>query len=564
MANKLLLADDSPTIAKILGMALQSENYEIRSVLTAEDAEKELRNHTPNFFLVDLTLPGKNGYEFAAMIRKDSKLKNVKVVLLSSAFDPADPEQVEKCGADGVIEKPFDPSDLREKLRNFANVPVKYPKGSHVAGAVSGTEVLADTSPENLATSPSFPTVQIDPLELQTRPTMPAADPNDILSSALGGAGDPAESPGGLDLLSQELGGLASPEPILSTTTAAPEAPHPLAPRNAGNIDDLLVAGLPPSAEGLEERQPTLQIDLSGGLPPFQPEEQILDLSASFSGGSETPLSPPPGKLPAASPLSEPKAAKPQQASQPATGAPSLSANAQALAAFFEAEIDSKGTPPAGIPAAKPAKPMAPPPIPPSASGLSADGGDSFDASLESIDWSESPKNLNAWSSSSLGQTKKPAPPAAPPAAPKVGKSAPSGASSGETSFIFDVGGSNFRFAEDYIHRITKSFTGSPDEMILGKDPSPPKPNPIFPKASSDAQTARPRAELPSSGPTPTSGGRGAWTPEEESRIEQLVKEEVQMVVREIAEKVAWEVIPELAENIIRKELDKVLKEMEE
>jgi DNA-binding response OmpR family regulator len=556
MANKLLLADDSPTIAKILGMALQSENYEIRSVLTAEDAEKELRNNTPNYFLVDLTLPGKSGYEFAAMIKKDSKLKKIKVVLLASAFDPADEEEVAKCGANGVITKPFDPSDLREKLRNLANEPMKYPKGSKVEGSLSGSELIAEASP---ATSPSFPTVQIDPLELNFSPKPSGGDANDILSGALGiGTSDAVPTKTSVDLDSN------------------PSMDLEFGSNNASvSADTLLANSLPANAEGMEGYQPTLQIDLSGGVPEFQPQEQVLDLSASFHGGSETPLKAPPSP---SAPAQIPEAHPIEKAAQKTKT--SLSANAQALAAFFAAELDSKT--PAEPPTAPPNLPPPPslpkpssftPPSPavsasPSAPTAFPEASDSFDASLDSIEWGESPKNLNSWSSSSLGKPQPAAKPALvkpastvtpPPAPPPLGSGA--GAASGDSSFMFDTGDSSFRFAEDYIHRITKAFTGSPDEMILGKDPSPPKPQAIFPRTSSDApppvDSGFPRAELPNT-------GRGAWTPEEEKRIEQLVKEEVQMVVREVAEKVAWEVIPELAENIIRKELDKVLKEMEE
>ena len=72
MATSLLLVDDSPTIAKILQMALQNEPYEIRAVQTAEDAIKELRAQPPFFFLVDLTLPGTNGYEDRKSTRLNS------------------------------------------------------------------------------------------------------------------------------------------------------------------------------------------------------------------------------------------------------------------------------------------------------------------------------------------------------------------------------------------------------------------------------------------------------------------------------------------------------------
>ncbi|RYZ96958.1 MAG: response regulator, partial [Proteobacteria bacterium] len=121
--TSLLLADDSPTIAKILGMALASEPLAIRSVLTAEAAMTELQVDPPYFFLIDLMLPEINGYEFTRLIRSDPKLASTKVVLLSSAFDPIDDAEFQACGADAVIAKPFDPSELRELLHKLQGLP---------------------------------------------------------------------------------------------------------------------------------------------------------------------------------------------------------------------------------------------------------------------------------------------------------------------------------------------------------------------------------------------------------------------------------------------------------
>jgi hypothetical protein len=122
---------------------------------------------------------------------------------------------------------------------------------------------------------------------------------------------------------------------------------------------------------------------------------------------------------------------------------------------------------------------------------------------------------------------------------------------------MFDTGGSNFRFAEDYVNRITRSFTGAVNEHIPDHKPAAEEaaPRTLFPQRSDDSPLKAPAG-------TPGAGG-GAWSEHDVQKIEQIVREEVQMVIREVAEKVAWEVIPELAENLIRKELDKVLREME-
>lgn len=576
MSTSLLLADDSPTIAKILGMALQAEAYEIRSVLTAEDAMRELKSKPPFFFLIDLTLPGTNGYEFAKLIRADSKLRQIRVLLLASAFDPVDDKLFAECGADAVIAKPFDPGELREKLRQIRDAPLKMPAGSNVQGTLSGH---AFQGKAEKAPPPPIAMDEPPPLEI---PDAGSADQL-ILSGSAGLSGD-ADS-----ILSNLLGGEESPP-------APPR--HPLAPESS-DLPDADVMREPTR----EFTNATVLLDLSGEAPPSAPlPEPVLDLSGSFTtppGGTailEFGEQPPAFSLPpAAAPPPSPVAAKPnppvtKPAAPPATKPPappaaeSLSANAQALAAFFEAEIDAKAPPPA------PKAPPAPPAPEPQ--------DDSFDASLSSIDWG-GPKeeNLNAWSSTPPAKpTAKPAPkpaqpaptkaPAAPsqreehsfslreieephfpPPAPSRSPAPPpatesrthAGASSGG-DFLFDTGGSNFRFSDDYIRRITKSFTGSSDEMILGRDPSSPQQHAgPFGQASHDGAPA-----APSRGPISRESGGGAWSEEEVKRIEQLVREEVQMVVREVAEKVIWEVIPELAENLIRKELDKVLKEMDE
>jgi CheY-like chemotaxis protein len=577
MATSLLLADDSPTIAKILGMALQSEDYEIRAALTAEDALKELKASPPFFFLVDLTLPGKSGYEFARLIRADHKLKEVRILLLASAFDPADENEVKACGADGVITKPFDPGELRRRLREVRDAPrsIGIPD---VTGSLSGAPVVAADEP------PAAPS----PAALATAPEEPEMDANALLSN---GEPDPLSI----------LAGSGDADSLLSSATS----PEETSPSEQTPVFDLT------GASGGEFTNATVLLDPSALLenPENTPSQPVLDLSNSFTtppAGTALDMS----QVSAAAPANDAPATAPAAPSAPPTDEP-LSANAQALAAFFAAEIDSKGEQPA---ASAPAIPEE----------------DAFDASLSSIEWGAPKADLNEWSSAPPPKAAKPADPApsltaspedrpsparepapkreitheismeglsvnpstlaAPDMAPvrPAARSAtpapgpasrPSGASSEGGSFLFDTGGSNFRFAEDYVQRITKAFTGSVDEMTLGKDAS----TPVFHKASDDRAApsealGESTAPLPASQAEPSASaapatdpleakhlpaGGGAWSPEEVKRIEQIVRDEVQMVVREIAEKVVWEVVPELAENLIKKELDKVLKEME-
>lgn len=476
MAISLLLADDSPTIAKILGMALQNEDYEIRSVLTADDAVRELRANPPAFFLVDLTLPGKNGFEFAELIRGDAKLSKIKVVFLSSAFEPVDEAAVKNSGADLVIAKPFDPSELRTSLRQLKDAPPKFPSGAKVQGSLSGQAVTAAegtrTSLTDTALTRARETLQAPPTSApQAEELLLGMTGDQDANSILAGLAENAPPP-------LELGNLTPSVPVLDLSNSFQTPP--------GGTKSLELAAASISL-------PELSFDSAPSVDVFTlPDETVTPPSAPRTNAKE-----------------------------------SLSANAEALAAFFSAEIDSqKVSPPTSPPAAR----------------------EDFEASLSSIEWdnSSSPQDLDAWSASPQGSTDAPPPPPTKEAPPKFSRGQGQAAAPGLNSALFDTGGSNFRFAEDYITRITKSFVGLPFEERPQEEAS--ALNPMFSQQSSDL--------APPSGP-------GGWNPVDAARMEQIVREEVQMAVREVVEKVAWEVIPELAENIIKRELEKVMKQME-
>ncbi len=118
MAISLLLADDSPTIAKILTMALSSEDYAIRTVETADQAIQEITRDPPAFFLVDAALPGQDGFALSRLIKSSPDWMNkILVVLLANAFDPVDEASATAAGIDAIVVKPFDPAELRSRLR---------------------------------------------------------------------------------------------------------------------------------------------------------------------------------------------------------------------------------------------------------------------------------------------------------------------------------------------------------------------------------------------------------------------------------------------------------------
>src|SRR5271163_4105980 len=119
MALKVLLADDSAAIKKVVQLSLQDLGVELKTISSGKDAIEVAKEFRPQIAFVDVLLPQKSGYDVAAEIKKDNSLSKVPVVLLWSAFMAFDEAKYKSCGVDAKLEKPFDSSALRELVAKF-------------------------------------------------------------------------------------------------------------------------------------------------------------------------------------------------------------------------------------------------------------------------------------------------------------------------------------------------------------------------------------------------------------------------------------------------------------
>jgi CheY-like chemotaxis protein len=90
MGNRLLLADDSITIQKVVAIIFANEEFELTVVDNGTAALEKAREIKPDVMLVDALMPGKTGYEVCAEIRRDPNLSSVPLLLLIGAFEPLD------------------------------------------------------------------------------------------------------------------------------------------------------------------------------------------------------------------------------------------------------------------------------------------------------------------------------------------------------------------------------------------------------------------------------------------------------------------------------------------
>jgi CheY-like chemotaxis protein len=112
MPKTLLLADDSVTIQKVVGITFANEDIRLITENNGDSALARARELTPDLVLADVSMPGLNGYELCAAIKADSRLAAVPVILLTGTFESYNGERTAEVGADGHIAKPFEAQAL--------------------------------------------------------------------------------------------------------------------------------------------------------------------------------------------------------------------------------------------------------------------------------------------------------------------------------------------------------------------------------------------------------------------------------------------------------------------
>ena len=112
----VLIADDDPEILSLISIRLKKVGFE---VLEASDGEQTLslvRERRPLVVILDVMMPGKNGWEVAKEIRSDTKLSTVGIVMLTAIGEKINEMTSPLYGADAYIDKPFEFADLLSKI----------------------------------------------------------------------------------------------------------------------------------------------------------------------------------------------------------------------------------------------------------------------------------------------------------------------------------------------------------------------------------------------------------------------------------------------------------------
>ncbi|MFZ1382836.1 MAG: MtrAB system response regulator MtrA [Scrofimicrobium sp.] len=114
MPSKILVVDDDAALAEMIGIVLRAEGYEVVDCYDGDQAFAAFQRHEPNLVLLDVMLPGKNGFQICDAIRRVS---NVPIVMLTARSDTEDVVKGLEAGADDYVPKPFKPKELVARVR---------------------------------------------------------------------------------------------------------------------------------------------------------------------------------------------------------------------------------------------------------------------------------------------------------------------------------------------------------------------------------------------------------------------------------------------------------------
>ena len=105
--HKLLLADDSVTIQKVVNLTFSDEGIEVITAGDGNTAMEKFVEFMPDLVMVDVNMPGFDGYRICEMIKQDEETRHIPVILLVGSFEPFDEAEARRVGADDYLTKPF-------------------------------------------------------------------------------------------------------------------------------------------------------------------------------------------------------------------------------------------------------------------------------------------------------------------------------------------------------------------------------------------------------------------------------------------------------------------------
>jgi CheY-like chemotaxis protein len=125
--RKLLLADDSVTVQRVVELTFAEEGIQVVPVGDGHAAVRQAAEDPPDVVLADVSMPGLDGYQVAERIKGDPRLAHVPVILMTGAFEPLDEARARTVRCDAILAKPFEPQMVVALVRQLLEGGIARP-----------------------------------------------------------------------------------------------------------------------------------------------------------------------------------------------------------------------------------------------------------------------------------------------------------------------------------------------------------------------------------------------------------------------------------------------------
>jgi two-component system cell cycle response regulator DivK len=119
MSKLILVVEDQEDNRRIMRDLLTSANYEVMEAVSGEEGVAAAETHRPDLILMDIQLPGLDGYEATRQIKAKPDLNHIPIIVVTSYALSGDDVKAFEAGCDGYVSKPFSPRDLLAKIREY-------------------------------------------------------------------------------------------------------------------------------------------------------------------------------------------------------------------------------------------------------------------------------------------------------------------------------------------------------------------------------------------------------------------------------------------------------------
>src|SRR5258705_2309858 len=239
MPKKLLLADDSVTIQRVIELTFSGEDIQVIAVGDGEAAIAGVSAEKPDIILADIGMPKRSGYEVSAFVKNNPEFAHIPVLLLAGAFEPVDDAKAKEVRCDGVLVKPFEPQHVIARVLELIGGAKGSPTQSAVQDIPRPAARLTPPRPVELPKREDRPRVPDDLVDVREADLEPRAAPSESPVAAAVVVDDSLDDY--FDKLDEAFstinGPAASSAPQSRVDTRAPRPDRPVLERDLESFD---------------------------------------------------------------------------------------------------------------------------------------------------------------------------------------------------------------------------------------------------------------------------------------------------------------------------------------